>query len=242
VPYARRAPGQLPWAPFAARRTHRFCLQACRTSPCTWKGCSYVPRRRPREGAPCLRSRLPLPPTASRLPTLVTSPPRYAWMAQPLVTHAFFAPATPLPAPRRTSCLQPLPVAPCPVRHPRGLVSPGFRTGPSSMLSRLPLLPWQVRVGDPQAASAALSATPSGPTPLFPTPSPAARRPLLSRGSHSPCPRPAVARARPPSPIPASAAAEEADDAERPTPPMLPLVPMGHRRRRGDAYAGVGWV
>ena len=36
---------------------------------------------------------------------------------------------------------------------------------------------------------------------------------------------------------------EEADDAERPTPTMLPLMPRGTaRRRRGDADAGVGWV
>ena len=44
---------------------------------------------------------------------------------------------------------------PCPLRNPRGLVSPG--SAPALPLSRLPLPPWQVRLGDPQAASAALS-------------------------------------------------------------------------------------
>ena len=44
---------------------------------------------------------------------------------------------------------------PCPytLRHPRGLVSPGFRTCPTSMLGRLCSPPLaEVRVGDPQAA------------------------------------------------------------------------------------------
>ena len=41
---------------------------------------------------------------------------------------------------------------PCPLRHLRGLVSPG--SAPALPVSRLPLPPWQVRVGDPQAASA----------------------------------------------------------------------------------------
>ena len=63
--------------------------------------------------------------------------------------------------PRTAHVLPATPLAynpcPCTLRHPRGLVSPGSRTGPSSMLSRRPPLPWQVRVGDPQAASAALS-------------------------------------------------------------------------------------
>ena len=63
--------------------------------------------------------------------------------------------------PRTAHVLPATPLAynpcPCTLRHPRGLVSPGSCTGPSSMLSRRPPLPWQVRVGDPQAASAALS-------------------------------------------------------------------------------------
>ena len=63
--------------------------------------------------------------------------------------------------PRTAHVLPAAPLAynpcPCTLRHPRGLVSPGSRTGPSGMLSRRPPLPWQVRVGDPQAASAALS-------------------------------------------------------------------------------------
>jgi len=75
-----------------------------------------------------------LPPP--RLHTLATSPPR-SWIAQPLVTQALFAPATALPAPRRTSCLQPLPVH---TASPAARTSLGSRTGPSSMLSRLPLL------------------------------------------------------------------------------------------------------
>ena len=63
--------------------------------------------------------------------------------------------------PRTAHVLPATPLAynpcPCTLRHPRGLVSPGSCTGPSSMLSRRPPLPWQVRDGDPQAASAALS-------------------------------------------------------------------------------------
>ena len=47
--------------------THRF-WQAC--SPCTWKGCSYVLRRRTRKGAPAAEpAAQSLPPP--RLPTLV---------------------------------------------------------------------------------------------------------------------------------------------------------------------------
>ena len=54
--------------PFAARTcATAFDRQVCRASPCTGQeGCSYMHmlRQRPREGAPCHRSRLPLPPTA----------------------------------------------------------------------------------------------------------------------------------------------------------------------------------
>ena len=61
--------------------------------------------------------------------------------------------------PRTAHVLPAAPLAnnpcPCPLRHPRGLVSPG--SAPALPVSRLPLPPWQVRVGDPQAASAALS-------------------------------------------------------------------------------------
>ena len=135
-----------------------------------------------------------LPPP--RLHTLVTSPPR-SWMAQPLVTQALFAPATALPAPRRTSCLQPLPVH---TASPAARTSLGSRTGPSSMLSRLSLLPWQVRVGDPQAASAAVSdAVRSDAVACCDAPPP------LPAALTLPAARPpagAVARARrPPSPI-----------------------------------------
>ena len=152
-----------------------------------------MPRRRPREGAPCLRSRLPLPPTASRLPTLVTSPPRYAWMAQPLVTHARSSPR-PRPCPHRAAPLACNP-CPCPLRHPRrGLVSAPARA--------LPVCLVVFRSSPGRCVSAILKPRrPPSPTPSGPTPSPAATRPLLSR-RHSPFPRPAVARARrPPSPI-----------------------------------------
>ena len=86
---------------------------------------------------------------------------------------------------------------PCPLRHPRGLVSPG--SAPALPLSRLPLPPGR-------CVSAILkprrppSPTPSGPTPLCPTPPPTATRPLLSVPGHWPCPRPAAARAQPSSP------------------------------------------
>ena len=46
-------------------RTTAFARRPCRASPCTGQGCSYVLRQRPREGAPCHRSRLPRPPTTS---------------------------------------------------------------------------------------------------------------------------------------------------------------------------------
>ena len=85
LPTAQRAPAaRLPHTPAAratahccARRTPRQCSrlpsphahahrsQACRASPCTGQGCSYVLPQRPREGAPCHRSRLPRPPAAS---------------------------------------------------------------------------------------------------------------------------------------------------------------------------------
>ena len=176
-------------------RTHahtHVCSQACTASPCTEQGCSHVLRGRAREGAPCHRSRLPLPPTAS--PAHISHVAALLACGWPSPSsHARSSPR-PRPSPHRAAplCLQPLPV---PTASPAARTSLGSRTGPSSMLSRLSLLPWQVRVGDPQAASAAVS-EPSGPTP-----SPAATRPLLSR-RHSPFPRPAVARARrPPSPI-----------------------------------------
>ena len=114
--------------------TATFCLQACRASPCTWKGCSYVLRRaRPREGGvrpatdPACHC---LPPP--RLPTLVTIRRRPATPGSPSLsshTRALRPGHAPegLPAPRRTSCLQPLPVPTA--SHPRGLVSPGSRTG-----------------------------------------------------------------------------------------------------------------
>ena len=61
--------------------------------------------------------------------------------------------------PRTAHVLPAAPLAnnpcPCPLRHLRGLVSPG--SAPALPVSRLPLPPWQVRLGDPQAASAALS-------------------------------------------------------------------------------------
>ena len=85
LPTAQRAPAaRLPHTPAAratahccARRTPRQCSrlpsphahahrsQACRASPCTGQGCSYVLPQRPHEGAPCHRSRLPRPPAAS---------------------------------------------------------------------------------------------------------------------------------------------------------------------------------
>ena len=85
LPTAQRAPAaRLPRTPAAratahccARRTPRQCSrlpsphahahrsQACRASPCTGQGCSYVLPQRPHEGAPCHRSRLPRPPAAS---------------------------------------------------------------------------------------------------------------------------------------------------------------------------------
>ena len=96
-----------------------------------------------------------LAPCPLRLPSAL-SPRRYDH--QPV---AIFDEPALVRVPRTAHVLPATPLAynpcPCTLRHPRGLVSPGSRTGPSSMLSRRPPLPWQVRVGDPQAASVALS-------------------------------------------------------------------------------------
>ena len=60
---ARRTPRQCSRLPSPHAHAHRS--QACRASPCTGQGCSYVLPQRPHEGAPCHRSRLPRPPAAS---------------------------------------------------------------------------------------------------------------------------------------------------------------------------------
>ena len=100
--------------------------------------------------------------------------------------------------PRTAHVLPATPLAynpcPCTLRHPRGLVSPGSCTGPSSMLSHRPPLPWQVRVGDPQAASAALSDA-VRPDAALPDAAACCDAPPPFPG-HSPCPRAAAARAR----------------------------------------------
>ena len=100
--------------------------------------------------------------------------------------------------PRTAHVLPATPLAynpcPCTLRHPRGLVSPGSRTGPSSMLSRRPPLPWQVRVGDPQAASVALSDAVRTDAALPDAAACCDAPPPLP--GHSPCPRAAAALAR----------------------------------------------
>jgi hypothetical protein len=88
-----------------AARTHP-CAARRHASPCTEQGCSYVLRQRPREGAPRHRSRLPLCLPPPRQPHIIVLCTRSRigtnLMAQPLVTHALFASATPLPAPRES--------------------------------------------------------------------------------------------------------------------------------------------
>ena len=134
LPTAQRAPAaRLPHTPAAratahccARRTPRQCSrlpsphahahrsQACRASPCS-DACSDVRRQRAREGAPCHRSRLPLPPTA--WPPHISSVrcrPATRWPAQPLVTHALFAPAT--PCTHRANCGLTVPAHALPAR------------------------------------------------------------------------------------------------------------------------------
>ena len=101
--------------------------------------------------------------------------------------------------PRTAHVLPAAPLAynpcPCPLRPLRGLVSPGSRTGPCTKPSSAPPLAGACRrsssrVGRPLRRR--------GPTPLFPTPPPAATRPLLSvPGALA---LPAAARAQPPSP------------------------------------------
>ena len=86
--------------------------------------------------------------------------------------------------------IQPLPV---PTASPARTSLARLRTGPSSKPSSAPPLAGACRrsssrVGRPLRRR--------GPTPLFPTPPPAATRPLLSVPGHSPCPRPAVAPVR----------------------------------------------
>ena len=97
--------------------------------------------------------------------------------------------------PRTAHVLPAAPLAynpcPCPLRPLRGLVSPGSRTGPCTKPSSAPPLAgacWRSssRVGRPLRRR--------GPTPLFPTPPPAATRPLLSVPGH---PRLPAVRGRP---------------------------------------------
>ena len=70
---------------------------------------------------------------------------------------------------------------PCPLRHPRGLVSPG--SAPALLVSRLPLPPTGRCVSAILKPRRPPSPTPSGPTPLCPTPPPTATRPLQSSPS-----------------------------------------------------------
>ena len=126
-----------------------------------------------------------LAPCPLRLPSAL-SPRRYDH--QPV---AIFDEPGLVRVPRTAHVLPATPPAynpcPCTLRHPRGLVSPGSRTGPSSMLSRRPPLPWQVRVGDPQAASAALSDAVQSDAAL-PDAAACCNAPPAFPG-HSPCPR-----------------------------------------------------
>ena len=133
-----------------------------------------------------------LAPCPLRLPSAL-SPRRYDH--QPV---AIFDEPALVRVPRTAHVLPATPLAynpcPCTLRHPRGLVSPGSRTGPSSMLSRRPPLPWQVRVGDPQAASVALSDA-VRPDAALPDAAACCDAPPPFPG-HSPCPRAAAALAR----------------------------------------------
>ena len=157
--------------------THRF-WQAC--SPCTWKGCSYVLRRRTRKGAPAAEpAAQSLPPP--RLPTLVAiscaAAPRPR-MVQPLITRAL-RPGHALPAPlaRMYRCTRkdsPQP-APAPAQHAPSQLDHFLTRRPSSPDRCVTAILKPRRPPSP---------TPSGPTPLCPTPPPAATRPLLSRGTH----------------------------------------------------------
>ena len=133
-----------------------------------------------------------LAPCPLRLPSAL-SPRRYDH--QPV---AIFDEPALVRVPRTAHVLPATPLAynpcPCTLRHPRGLVSPGSRTGPSSILSRRPPLPCQVRVGDPQAASVALSDA-VRPDAALPDADACCDAPPPFPG-HSPCPRAAAARAR----------------------------------------------
>ena len=168
VPYARRAPGQLPWDPFVARAPPRLPAGHAEQAHALGRDAptcfvSDPVKVRPATDPACHG----LPPP--RLLTLFVRRCRAVPRWQPLVTHALFAPATP-----------------CPHASP---VNTGSRTCTACALPARPLsypsflLPWQVRVGDPQAAPAALSDTVRS-DPLCPTPPPAATPPLLSRGTH----------------------------------------------------------
>ena len=136
LPTAQRAPAaRLPHTPAAratahccARRTPRQCSrlpsphahahrsQACRASPCTGQGCSYVLRQRPREGAPCHRSR---PPASHRLASSY-----YLCAAAVLHPHG--------PASRDTRTRSSPRPRPCPHRVNRGIIPHCSRICPPS--------------------------------------------------------------------------------------------------------------
>jgi len=185
LPDARRTPRQISLSSLC-RTPHAHPCARRHASPCTEQGCSYVLRRRPREGAFCRRSRLPAASHRLANPTLFLAHASRHWylMAQPLVTRALFAPATPLPAPRE-SWHNPTLFAHMP--------SPCSRHGHCFYCLLCLLVGTMINLPP--------SSTPSRLTPLCPTPPACCDAPPPLPG-HSPSPRPAAARARPPpSPI-----------------------------------------
>ena len=179
VPYARRAPGQLPWDPFVARAPPRLPAGHAEQAHALGRDAptcfvSDPVKVRPATDPACHG----LPPP--RLLTLFVRRCRAVPRWQPLVTHALFASATP-----------------CPHASP---VNTGSRTCTACALPTRPLsyasslLPWQVRHGDPQAASAALSDAVQSDAAL-PDAAACCNAPPAFPG-HSPCPRAAAALAR----------------------------------------------
>ena len=190
LPNARRAPAQLPWAPFAARthahrcgRRHAQQAHAAKSRDAPTCSVGEPVKVRPATDPACHC----LPPP--RLPTLVTSPPCSPCGWPSPSSHARSSPR-PRPCPHRAAPLACNP-CPCPLRHPRrGLVSAPARA--------LPVCLVVFRSSPGRCVSAILKPRrPPSPTPSGPTPSPAATRPLLSR-RHSPFPRPAPRPARSP--------------------------------------------
>ena len=116
VPYAPGAHlASFPGLRSPHAHTHRF-WQAC--SPCTWKGCSYVLRRRTRKGAPAAEpAAQSLPPP--RLPTLVA-----------ISCVAALRPDSPASRDTRTRS-SPRP-RPCPHRVNRGIIPHCSRICPPS--------------------------------------------------------------------------------------------------------------